>query len=357
LFHPFSYQEFYKGYSGQSDPFEHKCVIDQIYHFGQTPCRIFSEPHGKRKFVPWVSIYEAWKSELGVSNKAVGFSKVGEFLSIRAGPRYLFVFFIVGPQICFNRLEVFEKSLGKSKDFVLKHSRVGDLGKLVLELYNGFIVSGGYKDASLHFADDKGELVFTVSQHPSPIISLHSSAQFQFSGSQVLLSLDSSLQKTRFFSGHKGRILSIHSSDSLSLVVSCDSIGNILLHDTRTAEYVHSLSQVSHKVLISELGFLMAFAQGFFSCFSLDGKTLNQLEALYDDSVWVNQFGDMLMTSSKGKILCVDVFDVQTFEVPIREFKGFCVSSDEKCVYAVSCIKESLRLEIYLQNTVKRTKG
>lgn len=357
LFHPFSYQEFYKKYLKQIDSLEHKCVIDQIYHFGQTPCRIFNEPHGKRKFLPYQSIFEAWKSELGVCNKAVGYSRVGQYLTVLASQKYLFIFCIIGTQIYFNRLEITEKSLGKCKDFHLKRSKISDFCKPVLDLYNNFIVSGGYLDASLHFADDKGELMFILTQHPSPTISLHSSSQFLFSGSHSLLSLDSGLQKTQFFSGHKSQIISIHSSDSLNIVVSCDSIGNILLHDTRTTEYIYSLKQVCRKVLISELGFFIAFSQEFFNCFTFDGKILSKVDVFYNESALINQFGDMVMISCFGKIVCVDIFDVQTFEVVIGDFRGFCVPKDEKCVYAISCIKESLKLEIFVQNNVKKNKG
>jgi hypothetical protein len=351
LFHPITYQEFYKNSVKFIEPGDLKWVVEQIYHFGQTPAKIFKEPHPKRKELPSPSIFELWKSD-GKVMKSMNLQKPGDFLKILSDSRFLFVFFVVSEGVKYLRFDLVGKTLSKPREFQLKLVKMREYYKFLICIWNSFIVTSGFDDCSTKYFDYEGDLKFITSFHPTPVVSMFPSEKL-LTGSDVLISWSFNLAKHLQFVGHKARIFSISCSDILNIVASCDDLGNILIHDSRNAEYLLSLKTTPGPLIISNLGFFLVFQNAGFSYFSFDGKEIGKVLFQCGNIFEISAFGDLIFALLGQNLALCDVLEGTVFLDEGQKFNAFCVAKDEKKLFAIACCKDQWKIDTVLNGGKK----
>ena len=352
LFHPITYQEFYKSSIKYVEPEFMKCIVDQIYHFGQTPSKLFKEPHTKRKYVPTLSIFELWKYSEGKIAKSINLSKQGDILDLMCDSHFLFIFVVYPDCIKYLRFELTGKRPSKMKEFQLKSMKISDFFKISVCLWNTMIVAAGFKDFSIKFFDYEGEQKFIIAFHPTPVVCLFS-AEKLFSGSDVLIAWNLKMAKYMMFAGHKSKIFSVFCNDTNNIVTSCDSLGNILVHDSRSSELLFSMNTSPGITIVSSLNFFLVMCQSSMKAFSFDGRLISECDFRCEMNVAICKFGDYLIGIMNNCISCCDILEKKVYQADNLGYLGFCISDDEKSIFGLSSSKESFRLDIFSVNPKK----
>ena len=346
LFHPITYQEFYKSSIKHIEPEYIKSIIDQIYHFGQTPSKLFKEPHNKRKHIPTLSIFELWKYSEGKIAKSINLAKQGDILDLKCDSHFLFIFVVYPDFIKYLRFELTGKQPSKMKEFQLKYVKISDFFKISVCLWNVMIIAAGFNDFSIKFFDYDGEQKFIIAFHPTPVVCLFS-AEKLFSGSDVLIAWNLKMAKHMMFSGHKSKILSVFCNDTINIVTSCDVLGTILIHDSRNSEFLYSMNTSPGITFVSSLNFFLLMCQTSLKAFSFDGRLITQSDFRCEMNAALCKFGDYLIGIMNSCISCCDILENKVYQADNLGYIGFCVSDDEKSIFGLNCSKESFRLDIF----------
>lgn len=368
IFFSVSYEEdFIRAIKEKTDDSVLQGNIQQAYHFGQTPVRIFVKPHRQKKFdrTQKQSIFERYmlseeenkkKPEKGTakySDQEVKHSiKIEEpgrifallpmsthllavkwdirnskymLLKIRWENQSEFGFKYKSSELegysIFNAENWLEYQCWKSTLPKIDIKMILDIGQYQFCIWEDkYIVSAFHTDHTFKLNTVKGELKKSVKYHCGIVTCIHSTPKLLFSGSldsTVVAWTGDDLKLFNLYLGHGSSIRQIAANDNYQLVVSLSSSGTILMHDIRSAECLRKLAEPSIRparvMSFSEMGVIaVAFMdKEYTQIFSINGMYWDDSRPGAED-VWCmtfNKTGEYLVTGSNKSIAFFDIFD------------------------------------------------
>lgn len=373
IFFSVSYEEnFLKACSEDADPMTRQGIIEQAYHFGQTPARIILKPHIQKKAekLKKTSIFETFftkpreeekKGKIDSTGRKINTNdqeikssiKVelpGRVFALMPTYEYLlalkwdletFKYYLI--RIKWSNTIEFGQNYKSSElegyciiqaDNWLEHQSwkstlpkqidikmIFDIGQNQFCIWEDkYIVSAFHSDYTFKLNTIKGDLKKSVNYHCGLVTCVFATESYLFSGSidsSVASWTGEDVEMHKIYLGHTSSIRQIQASDTYLVVLSLSSNGTILMHDIRSADCLRKFTDPDVRpatvMAISELGVV---AVAFMDKEYTEIFTLNGMH--WDDSrpgaevVWVmvfNKTGEYLVTGSNKSIAFFDVFD------------------------------------------------
>ena len=303
IFFSVSYEEdFARALKENIDEATLRGMIEQAYHFGQTPVRLFSRQHPQHRQkrqdrAQKQSIFEKFftkpklseeekkfKQDRATCNK--GFSdqevkhsikreEIGRIFALLPTPTHLLAvkwdtaiskYFILrfkwenhiefGLKYKISELEGFsifntdkwlEYQSWKSTLPKIDIKMILDIGQYQFCVWQDkYLVSAFHSDNTIKLNTQKGELKRSIKYHCGLVTCVNSTSSLLFSGSldsAVIAWTGDDLDLYNIYLGHSSSIRQIVASDSYQIVLSLSASGTILMHDMRSAECLRKLAE------------------------------------------------------------------------------------------------------------------
>ncbi|OMJ94211.1 hypothetical protein SteCoe_2697 [Stentor coeruleus] len=371
IFFSVSYEEdFAKACSDGIDEFTRKGMIEQAYHFGQTPAKLFLKPHVQKKYtaIGKMSIFERYflkvrmddekrirKSARGIGEQefkiTVRIDEIGRIFALVSTSAYLLAvkwdsksekFFLLkikwesqmelGQRYESTELEGF--CIFSSENWLEYQSWKSTLPKIDIKLIldigqcqfciweDKYLVSAFHTDHTFKFHSLKGELKKSVKYHCGLVTCVFSTTKTLFTGSldsSVIswIGEDLNLKVWNIYLGHSCSIRQVQASEDLQIVLSLSASGTILMHDMRNAECLRKIAEPSASparvMALSEMGIIAVacMEKELTFIYTINGSSWSDSRPGAED-VWCLQFdktGEYLLTGSNKSIAFFDVFD------------------------------------------------
>lgn len=362
VFHAYTYeQDFAIACSTGVDENNRKGIIEQAYHFGQTPTRLFLKQHPVKRLEKStkINIFEKFfkmeeekktKNECKINELSTKIESGRIFSLISTGSYLIAVkwdikqgkYFIVR-----LKWEAYTEFGKKSETFELEGFNIISLDnwteyqswkstlpkidlKMILDIGQSqfavwedkYLVSAFHVDDTFKINSTKGELKKSIKYHCGLVTCVFTTHKTLFTGgidSSIIswTGPDLNISLANIYLGHSSSIRQIQASENFQILISLASSGTILLHDIRNAECLRKLAEPDSRpariMALSEMGIIaVAFMdKEFIGIFSING-------AYWDDSrpgaedVWCmlfNKTGEYLLTGSNKSIAFFDVFN------------------------------------------------
>ena len=351
LFHPVTYFDYYKGYLKCSNSEEADGIIDQVYHFGQTPLRIFAQPHAKRKFVPQESLFDTWT----VNNRArvaAVYSRSGTFIALLAERNNLILVYSLKNQIKFTVFDDSDKGVSKVKDITLKYINTEEMRMQMFIVWKNRLVSSGYKDFSIKLHDFEGELYMSLSCN-RPVTCLYS-GRYLYSADYSVFAWNYQCKIRMKYFGHKHEVISISHSDEHLILASLSNAGILILHNRNTSEIILSLNDQGGSVVVSNLGVFLTVQEYGIRVFSFIGENLWEIQTEGTSKIKVSSFGDFaVFIKGKNHLGLCDIFERNITTQGVLEIQDVIISKSEKKIFCICQGAENIQLCMLSNSTQK----
>lgn len=359
VFHAYTYEkDFEIACKSGIDEGIQRGIIEQAYHFGQTPVMLFPKQHPVKKYDKNVkiSVFERY-FKLVEDKKATEikemtcFEEPGPIFALIPTSSHLFAvkrdndsckYFLIR-----LKWESFNEFGQRNESYELEGFNVINLDswteyqswRSTLPKFNlGFILDIGqsqfavWEDKFLvscfHFDDtfkinsSKGELKRSIRYHCGLVTCVYTTNKTLFTGgidSAVIAwkGSECNIDIYNIYLGHNSSIKQIQASESFQIVISLSASGMILEHDLRNAECLRKIADPNAKpariIALSELGIVaVAFMEKeFIGMFSINGSYWDDSRPAAED-VWCmvfNKTGEFLVTGSNKSIAFFDILN------------------------------------------------
>ena len=373
IFFSVSYEEdFARALKENLDEATLRGMIEQAYHFGQTPVRLFSRQHRQKRQdkSQKQSLFEKFftKPKLSEEEKKLNKDKhtgkslsdqevkhsikreeIGRIFALLPTPTHLLAvkwdtsnskYYILrfrwenhiefGLKYKISELEGFsifntdkwlEYQSWKSTLPKIDIKMILDIGQYQFCVWQDkYLVSAFHSDNTIKINTQKGELRRSIKYHCGLVTCVHSTNSMLFSGSldsSVIAWTGDDLSLYNIYLGHSSSIRQIVANDSHQVVLSLSSSGTILMHDMRSSECLRKLAEPDIRparvMSFSEMGVIaVAFMdKEYTGVFSINGMKWDDSRPGAED-VWCmtfNRTGEYLVTGSNKSIAFFDIFD------------------------------------------------
>ena len=335
LFMKVTYDDLFDGGGSKSILDNIEGIIDQVYHFGQTPRQVFFQAHSKRKVLGFGDFFErVVENAAEVSEFRIGLNPKMDVKAVVAGGDLVIVFFMVDAEIYFSKFKVKKKISEKGKNFLLFGAKWTNEMKFLI--WSSWIVSYGYSDFKIRIHYFSGEIktqIKTSNIQPSSVLCR---SNMYYADFNIIVSINQSLKLTQKFYGHTERITFLSISESYSLLSSLSEKGRILLHDLKNSEILISFSFPLHSLSISEYGLLIGLTESSFSLLTFQGKKICTSPLAMQHFAILNKTGEYLIYSQKDFLIILSLFDnKKEFSRPIKN-SLICLNDSNKFIALVS---------------------
>ncbi|OMJ80662.1 hypothetical protein SteCoe_19041 [Stentor coeruleus] len=411
IFFSVSYEEdFAKACSDGLDDFIKKGMIEQAYHFGQTPAKLFLKPHVQKKYIAptKVSVFEKYlqKTKMDEEKKSkkavktgvveqevkttIKIDEVGRIFALIPTSGYLLA---VKWDNKYDKYYLLKVKWESSMEFGQRHESTELEGfsifscenwleyqswkstlpkidiKMVLDIgqyqfciwEDKYLVSAFHTDNTFKFNSLKGELKKSVKYHCGLVTCVHSTVCTLFTGSldsSVIswIGEDLNIKIWNVYLGHNSSIRQIQASENFQIVLSLSANGIILMHDIRNAELLRKITEPDNLparvMALSEIGIIaVAYMEKEVTViYTINGESWSDSRPGAED-VWCMQFdktGEYLLTGSNKSIAFLDVFDGG------NGLENLMYQSVENTVLAV-CISKDEEFITFVINKESRT--
>jgi hypothetical protein len=359
VFHAYTYEEdFAVACSTGNSEMIQRGIIEQAYHFGQTPVRLFLRTHPSKKvdrnlkttiFEKYFKIVE--EKKVADIKEMTCLEEPGRIFALLATSSHLIAVkwdMVKGKYFVLRlKWESFNEFGHKSESFELEGFNVIsidswmeyqcwkstlpkfhlglilDIGQSQFAIWEDkYLVSCFHVDDTFKINSSKGELKKSIRYHCGLVTCVFSTSKTLFTGgidSAIVgwKGIDTNINIYNIYLGHNSSIRQIQASESFQIVVSLSSSGMILMHDQRNAECLRKLadpdSRPARIMALSELGIIaVAFMdKEFIGVFSINGSYWDDSRPAAED-VWCmafNRTGEFLVTGSNKSIAFFDVLN------------------------------------------------
>ena len=382
LFCESTYEESFRKRMEKSSGFDSESLVEQAYHFGQTPICVFpNKPHPKREEIGRINIFDNIMNEC--DQKRYRFKKVHAKNSSIGTPHA--IFYTEKRLILIKSIEdsvylaKYSLSTGKKyltcKEYPLEHlHKPRSLHQFhSLALTNSSSTS--YSSSSFALCQDKylvsaldsstlllvhslkGKLLTCLRHHTSLVTHLSTSASpsLLFSAS-----LDSTITSWRpsaeeYYSqnlgyfGHRSPILQLAAIESFQLLVSASVQGIVLIHDFRRAFCLKKIDQMAVSMATSELGIIAIWNRNSLRYYGVNAeKIAKSKEGGTGKNLKFNFAGDYCIEVEEKFIKFRDPTKVSNkCKVDIDGVKDIVVHPLEKAIYMCR-VKKNNRCAVYI---------
>ncbi|OMJ72146.1 hypothetical protein SteCoe_29484 [Stentor coeruleus] len=340
LFHPITYSTFYTKYIESYDIKEYPCVIDQAYHFGQTPQQIFKKPHPKRKFLNADTVFDIWKKKGKVEIRVLNYQKNANIINAVTGKNFVVIMICVGEELKLVKYDNFYKSVGKGKEVGVKGVKVSDFKKILMGLWNEFIVTAGYLDKTVRMHSFEGEMVYVLYYHPNPVQAIYVE-KFLYTADISIVSWSKETDIYKKYFGHRKYIMNLCCSELFNIMVSSDIENKILIHAIDTCEILHSLSFPVMNIFISKLYFIVFIDVLEIKIYSFEGNLLWNILVDNPQNCLLNDFGDYLAFSKNHELVVCDLLESSFCVHPVENLRKFVLGDMDKIIV---CFTQMLKI-------------
>ena len=335
LFMKVTYDDLFDGGGSRSVLDNIEGIIDQVYHFGQTPRQVFFQAHSKRKVFGAGDFFEkVLENGAEVSELRAGLNPKMDVKAIVAGGELVVVFFMVEAEIYFSKFKVKKKVSEKGKNFLLFGAKW--TGEVKFLLWANWIVSYGYSDFKIRIHYLSGELktqIKTSNIQPSSVLCR---ANMHYADFNIIVSINQSLKLTQKFYGHTERITSISVCESYSLISSLSERGKVLLHDLKNSEILVSFSMALQSLAVSEYGLLVGITESSYSLITFQGKQISSCPLSVQSAPILSRTGEHLVYSLRSSLNVLSLFDSKIECLrPIRN-SLICLNDSNKFIAMVN---------------------
>lgn len=340
LFHPITYSTYYTKYIESYDIKEFPCVIDQAYHFGQTPQQVFKKPHPKRKFLNADTVFDIWKKKGKAEIRVLNYKKYSNLLSVVTGKNFVVILISVGEELKFVKFDNFYKSVGKGKEVEVRGVKVSDFKKIIMGLWNELIVTAGYLDKTIRLHSFEGEIMLVLYYHQNPVQAIYTGNLLYTADISIISwSKDTDVYKKYF--GHRKYITNLCCSELFNIMVSSDIENKILIHALDTSEILHSLSFPVVNIFISKLYFIVFIDTLEIKIYSFEGNLLWNILADNPQNCLLNDFGDYLVFSKNNDLFMCDLLEIRFYVQPVDNLRKFVLGDSDKIII---CFTQMLKV-------------
>lgn len=286
VFPPTSYEDNFKKIleSGENENYL-QGMIEQAFHYGQTPIKVFHSPHPVRDLKPFEpSIFDKYrKLNENVYN---GCESIGKISALLLSTHYLILVRhskgkVSILRISLNELDDNHVVFESKKEKFLEKSKPGKNNSPhhYSLLGEKKILSCNHTDNTIKIHSISGNLLHSLNCSTRTVSCVFSFDNFFFTGSadSSLLSWQQNLSAIKLYNkyfGHKCPIIQVSALQTYQLLFSLSSSGDIIIHEVRTGEPLHGLKTNYTGICTSSLKIMIGYNATEICAFDLHGQAL-----------------------------------------------------------------------------------
>jgi hypothetical protein len=283
VFSPMSYEENFKKVleSGESESYL-QGMTEQVVHFGQTPVKVFHSNHVTRDVQGvQASIFDKYRKLDG--NFTSGCQVSGDICAVLLTSKYLLLikrssFKVSLLRISLNDLDENSVMFERKKEKVLQGCKFlkESLNFSFCTLGENKLVSGKHWDFSFKIHSLSGTLISSVFEHSALVSCVCQSENLLITGS-----LDGSVISWDFnsrprllsrFLGNRAGIIQVFAVFSCSLLFTLNTLGQVFIFDSRSAEFLQMISTKFVKISVSGAKLIAGVENGAVSVVNLQNS-------------------------------------------------------------------------------------
>ena len=343
IFCAVTYESLFMKFVKSQDSNYFESIVEQVYHFGQTPMCLFPKKiHPCKDEMPPRSDFDEFLYAPQAGQELTSRKKEnchnGQAHAIFILQKYLIVIKSLNHRFYLMKYPFksgIEVQLVCEKTCILQHYPVHslELYSQCLSKYNinfvpeysansfaifkkSYLISGYHPSYSLLIHNFKGQLVSVMPSHTNLITSVSATSECVFSASLdtsvVCCRLgDNLLMKKRVgYLGHTSAVTGIKTLESYCVVITAAVNGVVLLHDIRTGECLKKITEKCIALDVCELGIIAIGGVDFVRYFGLNGDSVS--ESKVDGEVKLMKFsglGEYCFEVSEENIVVRDPTD------------------------------------------------
>ena len=339
-------------YEGRFDEFisrhenlEYNSMVEQVYHFGQTPQVLFEDrshpvkEEGTKTMHFYNFFYKNEERDMAYKNADKPASLSGKVLFFHILTDHILVLKKIKSSCSLTRFQLKDQNelifppieypvpdltLASSRelvyslpDFTIKSfSLPSQSCNSFAVMQHKYLVAALDQSHNVQVFDLKGKLVQSLAFHSDLVLSVCAGPDQFFSGSfdssikswTLNSRLQDSFQRGLSFFGHKSPVFLLKVIHSYSVLVSCSDEGLVLVHDTKNAECLHSVKFYCKLIDVHEYG-LVLLADGL--KVKVFGVNLD-LVAEYEEFLDCLKFcccGSFIVEACSGEVFLKDYFN------------------------------------------------
>lgn len=315
LFHPVTYEDTFKRIIKLNPANIHFPLVSQAVHFGQTPIKIFDNPHPSKEFCLVKS-----SLDYDIIN---GNGNIIKYSAYKSKSRFFIVtttsFIIL---VCVEKQDIKVTKINAKTGFDTKKKGDGDAygnkdiyikdvptmieEDMKVAIYKDeYLVTGGYEDFSIYLHTLNGEVFKIVKPLETRISAMLGGCLLVIGSSDSSLYLYKNLDTVTDLLGHYSPIKSICYIEILQIIVSSSS-DIILLHDYKSGLIFNRISIESTSIYCNDLGVIVAASDTSFNFFYIN-KTIYIRDSLEKPGKPAALIKDLLVFVDDNKVYRTDI--------------------------------------------------
>ncbi|OMJ81058.1 hypothetical protein SteCoe_18565 [Stentor coeruleus] len=315
LFHPVTYEDTFKKIIKLNPDNINFPMVNQAVHFGQTPIKIFDNPHPSKDscFIKTSLDYDIIKENANIIKYAAYKSKNKFFIVTTTS--FILLVCIEKQDIKVTKINVksgFDiKKKGDWDAYGNKDMYIKNIPKIIednikVAIYKDeYLVTGGYEDFSIYLHTLNGEVYKILKPLKARISAILGGSLLVIGSSDSSLYLYKTLDTMTDLFGHYSPIKSICYIEILQLIVSSSS-DIILLHDYKSGHIFNRILIECSSIYCNDLGIIVAESDTLFSFFYIN-KTIYIRENLEKSGKPVVLIKDLLVFVEDNKVYRTDI--------------------------------------------------
>ncbi|OMJ94481.1 hypothetical protein SteCoe_2389 [Stentor coeruleus] len=327
LFHPVTYEDTFKRIIKLNPANIHFPLVSQVVHFGQTPIKIFDNPHPSKEFCSTKTSldYDIMNNNVNIIKYTVYKSKNKFFIVTTTS---LIILVCIEKQDIkvtkINAKTAFDtKKKGDGDAYGNKDMYIKDVPTMIEEdmkvgIYKDeYLVTGGYEDFSIYLHTINGEVYKIIKPLKARISAMLGGCLLVIGSSDSSLYLYKNLDTVTDLVGHYSPIISICYIEVLQLIVSCSS-DIILLHDYKSGYIFNRISIECTSIYCNDLGVIVAESDTSFSFFYIN-KTIYIRDSFEKSGKSAALIKDLLVFVNDNKVYRTDALCNSPYVCFIKE--------------------------------------
>jgi hypothetical protein len=334
LFHPVTYDDKYRSFLKEYEESFHSALSQQVFHFGQTPQKLFTKSHGLKKEL----FRKAGLSERLLKQEKVEPQKIfsAEVRALLISSNVILILKVTeSKSLKLVKITLNERGNELAKEFEIFHIRY-DPPFLSCLFNDNQIVLANSKSNCLFFYSFSGELKQKTRLFHSEVICLagNSIVAAGCSDSSLVIVKENS-KKLQLF-GHFEPIKEIVISEEYCSVISC-SRKMVLVHDFRTGNILNKIETQVQKVACNAFGLVFVGSDCEVKVFFINGDVVRRLD-LQENCQW-GSLGDCVWIKSGSQVRIEDPYfedEARIISSKLSDSSFFCYhEKNDIAVFAV----------------------
>ena len=338
-----TYEKLFKSYIKTHES-EIDSVIDQVYHFGQTPINLFTKKsHPIRDEIPKTYTFQKLfyfneDNDLELKRLQKTDSKPGRIAAVFLLNLSLITIKILNDQIFITKYKFKDANdtLIFHCEFLLQHYKPVHENEKMIETCNlshiflevqpntnvfaifqkKYLLSGLDPSNNLIIHTLKGSIFTLLPYHTNIITSVCCTSTHIFSASLdstimswKFISINNTFNEHTSFFGHSSPVLHLQALDSYQLIISSSLEGILLIHDIRTGECLKKINESALCFDVNEHGIIGVCNSGKIRFFEVNGEMISEYD-VYNvvNSLKFTQDGDFIIEIYDKFLIIRDFF-------------------------------------------------